>query len=52
MTAYTWHWERTTLSAQLNINNLLNHRYFSAVNPSQAMPGAPMIMLPAIRVDF
>ena len=52
MTAYTWHWERTTLSAQLNINNLLNHRYFSAVNPSKAMPGAPIIVMPAIRVDF
>jgi iron complex outermembrane receptor protein len=52
MTAYTWHWERATLSAQLSINNLLNHTYFSAVNPSQAMPGAPITVMPAIRVEF
>ena len=52
MVAYTWHWERATLSAQLNIDNLLNHRYFSAVNPGSAMPGAPITVMPAIRVNF
>jgi len=52
MMAYTRHFERATLSAQLNINNLLDHTYFSAVNPSRAMPGAPTTMMPAIRVEF
>jgi iron complex outermembrane recepter protein len=52
MAAYTWHWERASLSAQLNISNLLDGTYFSAVNPSQAMPGAPISVIPAIRLDF
>jgi iron complex outermembrane receptor protein len=43
---------RMHLSAQINIGNLLNTRYFSNVNPSQAMPGAPFSFLPALQVKF
>lgn len=40
------------ISTQVNINNLFNKRYFSNVNPSQAMPGAPFSPLSALRIEF
>ena len=52
MAGYTWQFERVRLNCQLNINNLLDKTYFFTVNPSQAMPGAPITVLPAIRVEF
>ena len=33
-------------------NNLFNLRYFAAVNPNQAMPGAPFTILPALQIKF
>ena len=52
MTGYAHDWGKTHISAQININNLLNKRYFSNVNPSQALPGAPFTILPEVKVSF
>jgi iron complex outermembrane receptor protein len=52
MAAYTWKLEKTRLTAQINANNLLDRRYFAAVNPSQAMPGAPFSVIPSLRLEF
>jgi iron complex outermembrane recepter protein len=52
MASYSWQFEKARLVAQLNINNLFDKRYFVSVNPSQAMPGAPITILPLVRVEF
>jgi iron complex outermembrane receptor protein len=52
MTGYEHALGRTRFGAQVNINNLLNRTYFTAVNPSQAMPGAPFSILPALQITF
>ena len=40
------------ISAQVNVNNLFNRRYFSNVNPNQALPGAPFTLMPALQIKF
>jgi iron complex outermembrane receptor protein len=50
--SYGWHIGKTKMSAQLNVNNLLDKRYFSSVNPSQAQPGEPLNVLGSLRVEF
>jgi iron complex outermembrane receptor protein len=52
MAGYTWRFERVRLVAQLNINNLSDKTYFVSVNPSQALPGAPITVLPLLRLEF
>ena len=52
MAAYTWKLEKVRLTAQINATNLLDKRYFAAVNPSQAMPGAPFSVIPSLRLEF
>lgn len=52
MTGYERALGKAHVSAQVNVNNLLNKKYFSNVNPSQAMPGAPFSILPALQVRF
>jgi iron complex outermembrane receptor protein len=52
MTGYEHAWGRTHISAQVNVNNLFNEKYFSNVNPAQAMPGVPFTVLPAMRIRF
>jgi iron complex outermembrane receptor protein len=52
MTGYEHAWGKTHISAQVNISNLFNEKFFSNVNPAQAMPGAPFTVLPAVRVHF
>lgn len=52
MTSYGWQFEKVRLNAQLNINNLFDKTYFTSVNPSQAMPGAPFSVMPALRLEF
>jgi len=52
MASYAWQFERARLVGQLNINNLFDKKYFVSVNPSQAMPGAPITVLPLLRVEF
>jgi iron complex outermembrane receptor protein len=52
MTGYEHALGRTRFGAQVNINNLLNRTYFTAVNPSQAMPGAPFSIIPALQITF
>jgi len=52
MASYTWRFEKARLVGQLNINNLFDKKYFLSVNPSQAMPGAPITVLPLVRLEF
>jgi iron complex outermembrane recepter protein len=52
MASYNWQWEKLKISAQVNINNLFDQTYFSSVNPSQAAPGSPFNIMPALRVEF
>jgi len=52
MSGYERAWGKARLSAQINIENLFNRRYFANVNPAQGMPGVPLSVLPAIRVRF
>ena len=52
MASYEWHIGKTKLSAQLNVNNLLDKTYFSSVNPYQAMPGEPLNLLGSLRLEF
>ncbi len=52
MTAYEHTYGKAHISAQINVNNLFNSRYFATVNPSQAMPGAPFTILPSLRIAF
>lgn len=43
---------KVRIRGQINVNNLLNRRYFTNVNPNQALPGAPFTINPALRVEF
>ena len=52
MTGYERALGGTRIGAQVNINNLLNRTYFTTVNPSQAMPGAPFSIFPALQITF
>ncbi len=52
MASYGWQFEKVRLNAQLNINNLFDKTYFTSVNPSQATPGPPITVMPALRVEF
>lgn len=52
MTAYSWQAKKARITAQVNVTNLLNKSYFATVNPSQALPGAPFSIMPALRVQF
>lgn len=52
MTGYERLWGKAHISGQVNINNVLNKKYFSNVNPSQAMPGAPFSISPALQIKF
>jgi len=52
MASYSRQFEKFRFNAQLNINNLLDKTYFVSVNPSQAMPGSPIAVMPALRVEF
>jgi len=52
MAAYEHTYGKAHISAQINVNNLFNCRYFATVNPSQAMPGVPFSILPSLRIDF
>jgi iron complex outermembrane receptor protein len=52
MTAYEHTYGKAHISAQINVDNLFNSRYFATVNPSQAMPGTPFSILPTLRIAF
>ena len=52
MGGYDREFRRVQISAQLNINNVANSHYFTAVNPGQALPGAPFNLLPKLTIRF
>ena len=46
MASCGWQFER------FRLNNLFDKTYSFTANPSQAMPGAPITVQPAVRVEF
>ncbi|OAI30292.1 TonB-dependent siderophore receptor [Methylomonas koyamae] len=51
--SYTFKLGKSLLSAQLNVNNLLDKEYYADYRPdSFAIPGAPRSFLGSIRLDF
>lgn len=52
MAGYEFTFNGRRMRAQLNINNLFDKRYFTAANPSQAMPGAPLSAIAALRLQL
>ena len=52
MVGYDFVVDGRKLRAQLNLNHLLDRRYFATVNPSQAMPGAPLSAIASLRLQF
>jgi len=43
---------KVRIRGQINVDNFLNRRYFTNVNPNQAMPGAPFALMPALQIKF
>lgn len=53
MARYAWNVGPTRVSAQLNVDNLLDKTYFLGTNGSNHIPfGAPLTLLGSIRVEF
>lgn len=51
--SYGWRLGSTQLSAQLNVDNVLNERYFESVSGTRTvMPGYPRRWLASLRVEF
>jgi iron complex outermembrane receptor protein len=52
-TAYTWKLGPTWLTAQFNIENLLDKAYFkNVVSSSEIHPGAPRTFIGSLRIEF
>ena len=52
MASYEWHVGFAKMTAQLNIENLLDQKYFSGVNVDAAAPGSPLNALGQIRMEL
>ena len=52
MSGYDWQIGKTKLSAQVNVNNVLDRTYYSSVSYSSAYPGAPINVLASLRLEF
>lgn len=53
MASYKWQVGRSPLTAQININNLLDKDYFTNSNGSLAvLPGAPITVLGSLRLEY
>jgi iron complex outermembrane receptor protein len=54
LAAYEWKLGSSTLTAQLNVENLADEEYFNPAAPFQAFvaPGAPRTFLGSIRFQF
>jgi hypothetical protein len=53
LAAYEWKLEKSRLTAQLNVENLLDKEYFlSSRTRSDVLPGAPRTFLGSIRIEF
>ncbi|MCE0524193.1 MAG: TonB-dependent siderophore receptor [Methylacidiphilales bacterium] len=52
MASYEWKVGKAKMTAQVNINNVLDKSYFASVNPGQAQPGAPLSAMGSLRVEF
>jgi len=52
MAAYSWTLGKTKLSAQINVNNLLDKTYFVNLGPTSAYPGNPRGVMGSLRLQF
>jgi iron complex outermembrane recepter protein len=51
--SYGWRLQGIQLSAQLNVDNVLNRSYFESVSGTRTvMPGYPRRWLASLRVEF
>lgn len=52
MASYAWHIGKSTLTAQLNVDNLFDRYYFSSLNTGSAFPGEPRTFMGSLKVEF
>jgi iron complex outermembrane recepter protein len=53
LAAYTWKLGPTWLTAQINVENLLDKEYFkNVVSSSEIHPGAPRTFLGSLRIEY
>jgi iron complex outermembrane receptor protein len=53
LAAYTWQLGPTRVTAQLNVENLLNKEYLATVvSRAEIIPGAPRTFLGSLRIEF
>lgn len=51
--AYTWELGPSRVTAQINVDNVLDKRYFaSSSNDADILPGEPLTVLGSIRMEF
>lgn len=57
--AYKWHINKTKLTAQFNIRNILDKQYYASTDPNLNVapalgvaPGAPLMAIGSIKVEF
>jgi iron complex outermembrane receptor protein len=57
MAAYRWPVRGLRMTAQLNVNNLLNQRYYESANTNEAprlliLPAAPLMAIGSLRIEY
>jgi len=52
MAAYPFEVAKVKWTAQVNLNNLFNTSYYSSVNATSAMPGAPVNFMASLKAEF
>jgi iron complex outermembrane receptor protein len=54
MVAYRWRLAGSRITAQLNLQNLLDKKYYLASNliREQILPGAPLTVLGSVRIEY
>jgi iron complex outermembrane receptor protein len=52
MASYPFEVGKVRMTAQINVNNLLNTTYYSAVSTDMAQPGAPVNFMASLKAEF
>lgn len=52
MAAYPFEVGKVRMTAQINVNNLFNTTYYSAVSTDMAQPGAPVNFMASLKAEF
>jgi iron complex outermembrane receptor protein len=51
MASYAWNIGRTRMSVQVNVNNVLDRKYFESIGYTTGYPGAPFNILAAFKLE-